>query len=41
MPFSQTISVTNPIAASLALIGKDEFAKAVSRIQTLFRPPIA
>lgn len=41
MPFSQAISVTNPIAASLALIGEDEFAKAVSRIQTLFRPPIA
>ncbi|WP_394125726.1 hypothetical protein [Vibrio hepatarius] len=41
MPLSQSVSLTNPLSASLALIGQDIFAKAVSRIQTLFRPPIA
>ncbi|MFM2590298.1 hypothetical protein [Vibrio sp. TBV020] len=40
-PLAQTVTLTTPLSVSLAPIGQDTFGKAISRIQTLFRPPIA
>lgn len=41
MPCGQSIETTHGPLSSLALIGKDDNKKAITRVQTLFRPPIS
>ncbi|WP_225874901.1 hypothetical protein [Vibrio atypicus] len=41
MPCAQTLVSTYSPPASLALIGQDDNQKAIARVKTLFRPPIA
>ncbi|NOH53181.1 hypothetical protein F0266_09575 [Vibrio coralliilyticus] len=41
VPYISGLSLAGTIPTSLALINQDKAEKAVARIQTLFRPPIA
>ncbi|NOJ22125.1 hypothetical protein [Vibrio coralliilyticus] len=41
VPYISGLTLADAIPTSLALINQDKAEKAVARIQTLFRPPIA
>lgn len=41
VPCGQSITLKAPLLSALALIHKDDIGKAIIRIQSLFRPPIA